>query len=43
MKKTYKQDYYPQADCTIIWEEVWADDETLVSTELVAVLFGSTL
>ena len=40
MKKTYEQDYCPQTDRTVIWEEVWADDETLVSIELVGWYFG---
>ena len=40
MKKTYEQDYCSQTDRTVIWEEVWADEETLVSIELVGWYFG---
>lgn len=34
MHKTYKQEYCPETDRTIIWEQTW-NGETLMSIELV--------
>lgn len=35
MRKEYEQEYCPQTDRTVIWLAIWADEETLVSIELV--------
>lgn len=35
MHKEYEQEYCPHTDRTVIWLAIWADEETLVSIELV--------